>query len=774
MKKKKVWPIVKWGCVVVLALGISADWMIRTVTSRAWFREYVVEQTQHALGREMRAGKIVASLFGVRLLGVAVAEEGGFEKGEFLTVERAQMHFSLLHLLHVHIKISHLILQGVDLKIIRLKDGKFNFESIGEPTEKKEEQHKDKDDSFPRITIENVSFDNLSFVYQNELDGQTFSAREISLGVKEFAFDKEFPLAFNTILRYQDNTQDVLFPVGLTANVQLANLDFSKAYADKVDFSLKYKKNLLRLKGRVKNWKDPVITATLTSKNLSSDVAAPWAQLPDFELKEIEVYADGQVKTSQNEVVLSSGTIHVPGGDLFIAGKYNYGKNTYDTKGDCAIDWTEMGRWLPKEYNTMNLKGWMDGTFAASTQQAKADVSLKEGALFYPSTGNFTQLVAKISAQESMDFKTGQVTGEVNGNLNQNPFHLDLSIDQTPKNILAQLNASAKRVALPPAPAPKEEEPEFVEEAQLDPLTTSKWTLPPIHLKANVEVDSLDAPYLYATNLQFSSDLEGVTPQLNQTQGKIGLKMGEGKILDLYKLTNANALTKVLFLSLNITGKVFNSLNVFSVLNGLKKGVVSAVTGKDKTESQERMLVQTMLDEEGNPIEVMVPYSETKTKGQMAYDKLDTDLYFDRGVASIKRGTFVSDMMSFRLDGTTDFNSGDIKMKVHAAPGKHEVDGMLPLTVNITGTVSEPKGSMSMVGSVASLVKQSVANNVVSRQVTKGVKGVLGIFKKKDDGNEDTETTEEVPTQEETEENTQEETQSEEEPAILNAETEEL
>jgi hypothetical protein len=209
--------------------------------------------------------------------------------------------------------------------------------------------------------------------------------------------------------------------------------------------------------------------------------------------------------------------------------------------------------------------------------------------------------------------------------------------------------------------------------------------------------------------------------------------MGKGKILDLYKLTNANAVTKVLFLSLNITGKVFNSLNVFSVLNGLGKGLVSAVTKGEKIETEERMVVQTMTGPDGELMEVMVPYTEQKSTGQLAYEKFETDVAFNKGVASIKKGTFVSDMMSFRLDGTTDFQSGKIAMKVHAAPGKHEVDGMLPLALNISGTISEPKGSMSMVGSVTSLVKQTVANNVVSRQVKKGVKGIFGIFKKKEE-----------------------------------------
>ena len=54
----------------------------------------------------------------------------------------------------------------------------------------------------------------------------------------------------------------------------------------------------------------------------------------------------------------------------------------------------------------------------------------------------------------------------------------------------------------------------------------------------------------------------------------------------------------------------------------------------------------------------------------------------------------------------------------------------MPLTLKIGGTIEEPKGNMQLIGSVASLVTQSVTNNVVSRQVTKGLKGLFGLFKK--------------------------------------------
>ena len=71
-------------------------------------------------------------------------------------------------------------------------------------------------------------------------------------------------------------------------------------------------------------------------------------------------------------------------------------------------------------------------------------------------------------------------------------------------------------------------------------------------------------------------------------------------------------------------------------------------------------------------------------------------------------------------------------MTVQAAPGKHEADGIMPLKLTIGGTVDDPKGSMSMLGSVSSLVTQGIGNNFASRSVKKGIGGLFGIFKKKE------------------------------------------
>ena len=737
---KKAGRIISWGLVAVFTFVLGGDWTLRVLTNRPWFRDYVLEKVQKTMHREVRAEKINASLTGIHLKGVSMAEEGGFEKGEFLTVPRAQIYFSLLHLLHAHIKISQLTLQDARLTIVRFKDGKFNFETIGdsskqETTEDAAEEEGDSSSLF-RFTLNNVVFDKLAFAYKDQATGQTFSAEDIYVTVRNFSLDKLFDFTLNTKLGYQDKEQTVLIPMGIQARANLGNLDFSKARLEVVDWSAKHNKVLVRLKGEVINWEDPTFWARLSSHKISSEVANPWLELPLFEIPELTIYVAGKFAPSVKTVTLSSGTIHLTGGDLFVEGRYQYAKNTYDANGTYTLNLTDLSTWFPQEYKEMGLKGVLQGNLSADAKQAELKLDWNNGGYFNRATGRFSDVVASVKAQETMDFKKGSLEGKIDGNLNQHPFQTTVTMAQTPQRMDINLKAFAKRLVLPSAESSKQEEPEFVEEVTLEPISENSWAFPPIHLKSDIQVGSLDAPYLYGTDIQFTSDLQAITPKLDKAHGELKFVMGKGKILDLYKLTNANAITKVLFLSLNVIGKVFNSLNVFSVLNGLGKGMISAVTGGEKDEQEQRMIVQTVAGPDGELMEVMVPYSEHKTKGQLSYEKFETKVNFEEGVATIKEGTFVSDTMSFRLDGTTDFNSGAIKMKVHAAPGKHEVDGMLPLAVNIAGTVQEPKGSMSMVGSVASLVKQTVANNVVSRQVKKGVKGILGIFKKKGEAQE--------------------------------------
>ena len=334
----------------------------------------------------------------------------------------------------------------------------------------------------------------------------------------------------------------------------------------------------------------------------------------------------------------------------------------------------------------------------------------------------------EVSAQGTTDFKTAVSSITVSGLLNKEPFSVNASWNQSPKDLAVSLNAFAKKLILPPLPE-RTEKGVADKKAQTDKQPVPAWPLPPATVTGKIQIDTLDAPYIAGRQILLQADLGNLTPDMKRARGELNLSMGNGEIKDLYKLTDANALTKVLFMSVNIVGKVFNSLNVFSVLNGIGSGLVSAVSTSDK---EEDTVLQTVTGPDGQPMQIRVPKSQQKIDGRMAFDKFTTDVTFTKGKASVKDGSFVSDMVSFSLNGTTDFNSGKIDMTVQAAPGKHEADGIMPLKLNIGGTVDDPKGSMSMLGSVSSLVTQGIGNNFASRSVKKGIGGLFGIFKKKE------------------------------------------
>jgi len=136
-----------------------------------------------------------------------------------------------------------------------------------------------------------------------------------------------------------------------------------------------------------------------------------------------------------------------------------------------------------------------------------------------------------------------------------------------------------------------------------------------------------------------------------------------------------------------------------------------------------------VLDENGKEIQIMIPHQDEKIDGRWAFEEFSTDVSFNNGVADVSKGSFVSDMLSFNLQGEMNFQTQALDMKVNAAPGRHYEGGIMPLTLDIGGTMSAPQGKMNVSSSVFSTVTQGVGNNVVSRTVKKIFGGIGSLFK---------------------------------------------
>lgn len=746
--------MIKWGkwllglLLAGLLLIIGADLGVRWVTSADWFRNWVAEKAQTATGRSVRIEKLGANLRGAKVVGFSLAEDGGFENGEFLTLENLSLRFDLSHLIHGHIKLHALTADGLTMRVKRLADGTLSTDSLsaGKTAVQTEEKTAV---GVPNITLTELSLKDVNFYFEDEQTVQKVSLEKVKFDLEDFGFDHEFALRLGMQISYTKNKQTLSAPLQAEAQLNLAELDLSRATAKLNELSVSLKDASVRISGQVKNFQDPEGKISLVLKNLSSSLFQRFVtDMPDFEISKMEFSAKTKVHTAQSRAEISDVSLELPGIDVTSSATVNYGEIlTYQAKSEAEVSLKKAIAMLPayqKEYKptgTIHLKA------NATNEDLSAEVGIKKVGVFLPRAGELSALDGKVTADMQNHFKTGILAAEIKGKMNEEKFEVTTQATQTSELLDLVLNVFAKRVALPPlAEAPvNQPEPEFVEQIGLQNREPKEWPFPSANIKADVRIDSLDAPYLYGTNIVFLADLSGIKPDLKTAHGELSLRMGNGKITDLYRLTNSSPVTKVLFLSLNIVGKVFNSLNVFAVLGGIGSGVVNAVDGHQETQDETEMIVQTVVGENGEPVNIKVPRTQQKMNGHMVYDKFDTVVEFKDGIANVKEGQFVSDMMSFNLAGTTNFKTEEIDMTVHAAPGKHEADGMMPLTLKIGGTVSAPKGSMSLVGSVSSLLTQSVTNNFASRSVKKGVSGFVGLFKNKEEPSEE-EISEEQPT----------------------------
>lgn len=712
-------------CILLIGFDLSLRW----VSSSDWMRNWVTQKLASSLNREVRLEKLSASLLGVKVNGFALSEQGGFKEGTFVGVERLRLRISWWHLLHKHIKIRLLAVNGVYVQIIKNADGSFNFDSFSSSVPEETQKETSSSSSF-RITAERVDLRNVNFVYSQ--------LPELSLLVHKAAFfahgvgtDRLFEIRLNAMGEYCENGVSSLFPVGLQASMHLAEMDLKNAYAQLAALSVRSGDTVLTVQGTARDFERPQVEVSAELRRLSSDTLAVFVPgLPAFLIPQIHLAAASFIDLPASQAEVSSFGLTLPGAQVSGSGTLAYAnKPQYNAHTVFNLDLQELSTNAPVLMNPYAPSGAVSGSADVSNARMAADITLQNVGAFVPNAGIFKGLNATMSAEESGDFKNGSARGKFSSHLNEAPFLMDFNITQTPAKISAVLNASARRVALPPMPDQKQAqpEPEFVADTNLAPAVKTAWPLPPVDALVDIKIGSLDAPFFYGTDVAFLADLSGLTPDLKNAQGDLSLRTGNGEIRDLYRLTNANPITKVLFLSLNVVGKVFNSLDVFSVLSGLVDGEDAA---QDKAANAEQV-VKVVTGPDGKPMQIMVPYSSRKMDGHMKYDQFDTAIHFQDGVADMKEGTFVSDTLSFTLSGQTDFKTEKIDMNVQAAPGKHYAGGIMPLKINIGGTVAEPTGSMSVLGSVSSLVTQGVTNNFASNAVKKGVGGLFGLFKKK-------------------------------------------
>ena len=744
--KKKLKKISKWGFYILGGLLLAAalaDTGLRWASSSRRVKNYLVQKVSAALKRDVRLKQVQASLFGVRVSGLEVAEQGGFQQGTFLSVDKAGVRFSLVHLLHGHLKLRTVFLHGGTIRITRSADGKFNFADLSSSSVPSAQKEAHADPFLPHITLGLLDIEQLDVFYIDAAQNRSLAVQQFMLRARRLMFTEPFRVISKAQVRWVEGDFPLESTLAFNARLNLADLDLEKAALDITNLIVRYRSTPAVLTGQIKNFTNPSARLALEISRLSNDTLAELApDTPEFLIPALRVDVAARAHLADSRAQISRLHLQLPGGELNATAKAAFKERAdYQAEGDFALNLEELAALSPILASTYGVTGQITGAFQAAADNWNAKLSVQQVGATLPAAGRLDGLSTQITAEGLKTLAVKDLSGTLNGahfdgyltavnrplyvdarlELNMEKFILPPQAEPTPEQTQAetpaaevvpaatQTQAETPAAEVVPAATQTQAEPAGMEQAALSPApqgpqakASHKVKFPPVHLRAQIKSGPVSVPYFYAKSVAIHTRLTGITAELDKADGTVEMQIGEGEIQDIYKLTQANSVTKAMFLSLSVVSRVINSLNVVDLLSKLMPG------GKEQL-------------------------PEKKTDGKLAFESFSGALKFNKGVMEMTKGSFVSDLMSLKISGKTNFRNGVLDMQVNAAPGKHYDTGIMPITLKIGGTVDEPKGSLSMLGSAAALVTQAVGNNFASNAVKKGVGGIFGLFKKKQD-----------------------------------------
>ncbi|MDR1684572.1 MAG: AsmA family protein [Elusimicrobiota bacterium] len=658
----------------VFALLFAAQLSLRFLLPLESVKNRAEDFVSRAMGAQMRVEGLRAGLLGLYLQGVSL----DIENKPFASARQVNVRFSLLRLLKGELKLKDIRIDGFTLQIARLPGGVFNIEaffatSVIVP--------------FNDIVIRQMQVRNALVTFYDSQTGRCARLEDVSVEMDDFSFKKPFGLAANAVLNARCGADTEKLPLAFTLRPDLKNLDFDAAQAELVLFAARLKGASLQARGVLANFNKPEIKLNLSLNNLSDALLKPLAPAaPAFLVPLVNINAAATFDYQNSAAQLHDLSLAFLNSRIKAGGAISYAKKlkyNFKAQADIALEGPGGALALAKNYK---LKGAAALQTEFTEKTLKASVKVRDAGATLPQ-GVLEKLNINIDVINLRDIKMPLFAGVLNGHdfsgaaaylvQNNKPllslnFKADTLLAKTP---VAAAAAPARADVILDAPA-----------ASKTPKRVENWPLAPARVTLEAEIKKLDIPYIAAGHLSFKADMDNVTPLLDKAQGRLELSAGAGVIKDLYRLTNANAVTKVLFVSLGVVSRVVNTLNVLGVLNNLIAG------GRN-------------VDKSGRQT------AQEKMQGHMDFNSFTSDITFENGVSTINDGYFRSDKLSFALKGDIDFNSGKLDMSVHAAPGNVTQRGMMPLTIAVGGTLDDPRGSMNILANAASLVRETLLHN---------------------------------------------------------------
>ena len=702
-------------CVILLAAGLIA---LRIMFPPEKLKAMAVDYAKTNLQREISFDKISFNVIGVTLDNFALSENTTFQNGTFVKADKLVVKLALMPLLKKRVEISTVSVDGLDVNVIKNKDGSFNFDTLipssdGENTPAETAQEDNSGLAFV-LLADRIVLNNCNFTYKDLQTGMDASVNKLQVEIREFDLDNPFDVKIKFTTEYSAARLNMTVPVSISLRTFLANLNMPEAYVTVNDISASYKTVKLQLKGGVKNFEAPLAELTGTLSGISNaTVAEILPDLPHFSLPVINMTVKASADLEKSTAVISLAKLSVMDSALSASGVAGWASATptYSVKADLS---TDLGQIVQMTDTVADFQpgGLITGSFKATDKNDGQDVSgqvtLKNvSAMYAPFTVKDLNGTVKIASIN--DISCPSLTGLLNGE----KFASSFSYKNIKDVMNIVFNAELDKFTLKEFPSYASDETEERETASAEQKTAGPELL--MNIKSNIKVGPISVPYFRADGFTLNADLTGVSETMKKANGQVSFVLQPGAITDIDSFVKGNKYVKILLLPITLVRKVAGKLNVD-----------------------------------------IFPAEANAQKGEIAFTNGEGVYTFTSGVMKVDKTTFASKLTNINGSGNINFHTQALDMKVSATV----LTSQTPVIIKIGGTMDNPSGKLDVLNTVGSVLggilnyktpgkvaasTASTAGNVATGAVkTTGqvaqtgvdtaknvIKGIGGIFKKK-------------------------------------------
>ena len=698
---RKLLKICLIGCAIIAILNVAAFFTLKKMYPPQKLKAMATQYVAQKLHREISFDDISFTWIGFTFTNVALSENTTFQNGTFAQAKRITAHVAVKPLLQKRIEIGTIEADGLQINVIENKDGSFNFDTLipddtSNPAPTTTENTDEEVTSSFVFTAEKIKLTDCDIVYLDQQTGLRTALNALNIEINDFDADEPFDaiISFTTDIS-GTNQPDMSLPVVIKARTFLANYNMAQAYTTITNASVKYKTVALDITGDIKNFEKPALNLTGKLTGITNHVLSDFAPgLPNFSLPTIDLSLQAITDYDNQITTLKQAKLEVQNSSLSTQGtiQWNGPTPTYNLTGSLVaiIDQLVL---MTNTLDGFKPTGTIRSTFKASEKKDFTDItgtiSLKDVSIWYDPFV-LTQLNGNVVLNSLDNISSSALTGKLN---NEN-FKASFSYKMI-KNIMdIVLNLNLDKLTLDKFSSSTQEQTTTAASSQKDAAADATAQTTPMNIQANVQIGEITIPYFYSKGLTLAANLTNITDSMAHANGTIDFTLQPGKITNLDNFIKDNKTAKILLLPVAAIKKVasFLKLNLF-------------------------------------------PKPDPKQGTAIAFTEGAGNYTFADGLMTINKTVFNSSVTKISASGTANFQTDALDMKAKATL----LTQAAPVSIKITGTMTDPKGKLDVVNTVTSVVggilngraEKSAANGGatltknVAKTTAKTVKGTV-------------------------------------------------